>query len=152
MNRFALLRSALASFFIVTAGGYALAQDGPQKLPSIKLSAGMHLLQVEVAQTPQEHSVGLMFRKSMPTNDGMLFIFEQPGQQCFWMKNTLLPLAVAFIADDGSIVNIDAMKPQTLDGHCSTREVRYVLEMNDGWFAKRGIRAGMKLQGGPFKP
>jgi uncharacterized protein len=152
MNRPALLRRALASFVIVTAFGYALAQDGPQKLPSIKLSAGMHLLQVEVAQTPQEHSVGLMFRKSMSTNDGMLFIFERPGQQCFWMKNTMLPLAVAFIADDGSIVNIDAMKPQTLDGHCSTREVRYVLEMNDGWFEKRGIKAGMKLQGGPFKP
>jgi uncharacterized protein len=152
MNRFSLVRTAIASFFIAAVGANASAQDGPQKLPSIKLSAGMHVLQVEVAQTPQEHSVGLMFRNSMPTNDGMLFIFERPGQQCFWMKNTLLPLAVAFIADDGSIVNIDAMKPQTLDGHCSTKEVRYVLEMNDGWFAKRGIKAGMKLQGGPFKP
>ncbi len=152
MNSFASLRPALASFVIATVGGHAWAQDGPQKLPSIKLSAGMHLLQVEVAQTPREHSVGLMFRKSMPTNDGMLFIFERPGQQCFWMKNTLLPLAVAFIADDGRIVNIDAMKPQTLDGHCSTTEVRYVLEMNDGWFAKHGIKPGMKLQGGPFKP
>ncbi len=151
MNRFSLLRSALASSFIAMVGAQALAQDGPQKLPSIKLSAGMHVLQVEVAQTPQEHSVGLMFRKSMPMNDGMLFIFDRPGQQCFWMKNTLLPLAVAFIADDGSIVNIDAMKPQTLDGHCSAKEVRYVLEMNEGWFAKHGIKAGMKLRGGPFK-
>ena len=152
MNRFVPLRTALVSIVIAAAGGLALAQDGPQKLPSIKLSAGMHLLQVEVAQTPQEHSVGLMFRRSMPTNDGMLFIFDRPGRQCFWMKNTLLPLAVAFIADDGSIVNIDAMKPQTLDGHCSAKEVRYVLEMNEGWFAKRGVKPGMKLQGGPFKP
>ena len=102
-----------------------------------------------VART-QEHGVGLMFRLSMPTNDGMLFIFDRPGQQCFWMKNTLLPLSVAFIADDGSITNIDAMKPQTLDCHSSTREVRYVLEMNEGWFAKRGIKAGFKLKGPPF--
>jgi uncharacterized membrane protein (UPF0127 family) len=86
----------------------------------------------------------------MPTNDGMLFIFDRAGQQCFWMKNTLLPLSVAFISDDGSITNIEDMKPQTLDSHCSTKEVRFVLEMNDGWFAKRGIKPGMKLKGSPF--
>ena len=83
-----------------------------------------------------------MFRTAMPANDGMLFVFEQPGQQCFWMKNTLIPLSVAFIADDGSVVNIDDMKPQTLDSHCSAKPVRFVLEMNEGWFAKRGIKAG----------
>ena len=80
----------------------------------------------------------------------MLFAFEQPGKQCFWMKNTLLPLSVAFVADDGTIVNLDDMKPLTLDGHCSTKDVRFVLEMNQGWFAKRGIKAGEKLQGQPF--
>jgi len=80
----------------------------------------------------------------------MLFAFEEPGQQCFWMKNTLLPLSVAFVADDGTIVNIDDMKPLTLDGHCSTKPVRFVLEMNQGWFAKRGIKAGEKLLGQPF--
>jgi uncharacterized protein len=129
----------------------AAAQEGPQKLAAIKLSAGMHAINAEVAKTPQEHTIGLMFRKTMPVNDGMLFVFERPGQQCFWMKNTLLPLSVAFVADDGSITNIEAMKPQTLDSHCSTKEVRYVLEMNDGWFAKHGIKAGTKLQGEPFK-
>ena len=91
-----------------------------------------------------------MFRKTMGNNDGMLFAFEEPGMQCFWMKNTLLPLSIAFIADDGSIVNLDDMKPQTLDSHCSTKPVRFVLEMNRGWFAKRGIKAGSKLQGAPF--
>ena len=130
----------------------AMAQVGPQKLPAIKLSAGMHVLQVEVAQSSEEHSIGLMSRTSMGTNDGMLFIFERPGQQCFWMKNTLLPLAIAFISDDGSIVNLDTMKPQTLDSHCSTKPVRYVLEMNEGWFAKRGIKPGTKLHGAPFAP
>jgi uncharacterized protein len=129
----------------------ATAQDGPQSLPSIKLFAGMHVIQAEVADTPDERSIGLMFRKTMPTNDGMLFTFEQPSEQCFWMKNTLLPLSVAFIADDGSIVNIDDMKPQTLDSHCSEKPVRFVLEMNDGWFAKRGIKPGTKLRGAPFQ-
>lgn len=152
MTRLAALRTVLASSALALLGTAAVAQDGPQKLPSIKLSAGMHVIQAEVAQSAQEHSIGLMFRKTMPTNDGMLFIFERPGQQCFWMKNTLLPLSVAFVADDGSITNIEAMKPQTLDSHCSTKEVRFVLEMNDGWFAKRGIKPGMKIQGAPFKP
>jgi uncharacterized membrane protein (UPF0127 family) len=132
-------------------GASALAQDAAQSLPAIKLSAGMHVIQAELAQTPDQRSTGLMFRKTMGTNDGMLFVFEQAGQQCFWMKNTLLPLSIAFIADDGGIVNIDAMKPQTLESHCSTKPVRFVLEMNDGWFAKRGIKAGMKLQGAPFQ-
>jgi uncharacterized protein len=78
-------------------------------------------------------------------------VFESPSQQCFWMKNTLLPLSVAFVADDGTIVNIDEMKPQTLDSHCSARPVRYVLEMNTGWFSKKGLKAGQKLSGPPFK-
>jgi len=86
----------------------------------------------------------------MAVSDGMLFVFEQPGQQCFWMKNTLIPLSVAFLADDGSVVNIEEMAPQTLDGHCSTKPVRFVLEMNQGWFAKRGIKPGSKLRGAPF--
>ena len=141
---------AKASLALALLCASAMAQDGPQKLPAIKLSAGMHVIQAEVAQSPEEHSIGLMFRKAMGTNDGMLFVFEQPSQQCFWMKNTLLPLSVAFIADDGSVVNIDTMKPQTLDSHCSTRPVRFVLEMNDGWFVKRGIKPGSKLQGAPF--
>ena len=150
MTLLSAIRSALASIALVAFASVSIAQDGPQKLAMIRLSAGMHVLNVEVARSPQEHSIGLMFRKSMPTNDGMLFIFERPGQQCFWMKNTLLPLSVAFISDDGSIANIEDMKPQTLDSHCSKKEVRFVLEMNDGWFAKRGIRAGMKVQGAPF--
>ena len=136
----------LASLLCATA----LAQTGPQKLPSIRLNAGIHNIQAEVAQSPDERSTGLMFRKEMGTNEGMLFAFEQPAQQCFWMKNTLLPLSIAFIADDGSIVNIDHMKPQTLESHCSTKPVRFVLEMNEGWFDKRGIKAGTKLRGAPF--
>ena len=67
-----------------------------------------------------------------------------------WMKNTLLPLSIAFIADDGTVVNIRDMQPQALDSHCSDKPVRYVLEMNQGWFAKRGVKPGFKLGGAPF--
>jgi uncharacterized membrane protein (UPF0127 family) len=128
------------------------AQNAPQlDLPRIKLSAGMHLIDTQVAATPEQRSTGLMHRKEMPQTEGMLFVFEQPAQQCFWMKNTLLPLTAAFVADDGTIVNLADMKPQTTDAHCSTQPVRYVLEMNQGWFGKRGIKAGSKLGGRPFE-
>jgi len=129
----------------------AFAQDAPQtNLPHVKLTVGMHVIDAQVASTNDQRMTGLMFRTEMPQHEGMLFVFEYPSQQCFWMKNTLLPLSVAFVADDGTIVNIDDMKPLTLDGHCSAKPVRFVLEMNQGWFAKRGIKAGEKLQGQPF--
>jgi uncharacterized protein len=129
----------------------ALAQDEPQmKLQRIKISAGMHQIDTQLAQTPEQRQIGLMWRKEMPQHEGMLFIFEQPSQQCFWMKNTLLPLTAAFVADDGTIVNLEDMKPQTTEPHCSAKPVRYVLEMNKGWFAKKGIKAGSKLTGEPF--
>jgi uncharacterized membrane protein (UPF0127 family) len=144
------LPRSVAAVLLLAATAFASAQDGPQKLPSITLNAGMHLIQAEVAQTPEQRSTGLMFRSAMGANEGMLFAFEEPGQQCFWMKNTLLPLSVAFVADDGSVVNIENMKPQTLDSHCSKKAVRFVLEMNEGWFAKRGIKPGFKLTGRPF--
>jgi uncharacterized membrane protein (UPF0127 family) len=129
------------------------AQDTPQTtLPRIKLQAGMYQMDVQVAQTPDQRSIGLMFRAEMPTHEGMLFVFEQPSTQCFWMKNTLLPLTAAFVADDGTIVNLADMKPQTTDSHCSTKPVRFVLEMNQGWFAKKGLKAGSRLAGAAFKP
>jgi len=120
-------------------------------LPRLKLGAGIHQIDAHVALTPQHRSIGLMMRKEMPLHEGMLFVFEQPASQCFWMKNTLLPLTAAFVADDGTIVNLADMKPQTTDSHCSAQPVRYVLEMNQGWFAKRGIAAGSRLRGEPFR-
>ncbi|HMS27219.1 MAG TPA: DUF192 domain-containing protein [Burkholderiaceae bacterium] len=132
--------------------GAAWAQEGPQlSLNRIKISAGMHQIDTQLALTPQERQIGLMNRPSMPNHEGMLFVFEEAGVQCFWMKNTLLPLTAAFIADDGTIVNLADMKPQVLDSHCSMKPVRYVLEMNQGWFAKRGIKPGFKLSGIPFQ-
>jgi uncharacterized protein len=144
------LFAGLLSLCLISAGP-ALAQEGAQlTLPRIKLSAGIYQLDVQVAQTPNQREIGLMFRTEMPQQEGMLFVFEQPSKLCFWMKNTVLPLTAAFIADDGSIVNLADMKPQTTDSHCATRAVRYVLEMNQGWFSKRGIKAGSRLTGTPF--
>jgi len=129
----------------------AMAQEAPQmNLPRVKLSAGMHLIDAQVAQTSQQRQIGLMHRREMPQHEGMLFVFEQPAEQCFWMKNTLLPLTAAFVADDGTIVNLVDMKPQTEDSHCSAKPVRYVLEMNQGWFAKKNLKAGVRLGGAPF--
>ena len=129
----------------------ASAQDGPQlNLQRVKLFAGMNVIDAQLALTPEQRQIGLMLRKDMPQHEGMLFVFEQPSQQCFWMKNTLLPLTAAFVTDDGTIVNLADMKPQTMDSHCSAQPVRYVLEMNQGWFAKKGIKAGSKIGGPPF--
>ncbi len=143
-------RRWVAGLSTLLLAGASWAQGAPQALSTIRIHASIHNITAQLAQTEEQREVGLMFRTTMPVNEGMLFAFEQPSRQCFWMKNTLIPLAVAFVADDGSIVNIDSMKPQTLDGHCSTLPVRYVLEMNEGWFAKRGIKPGSKLRGGPF--
>ena len=149
------LRPARLLALVVAATSLlASAQTTPSPqmlLPRTQLRAGMHLLDVQLAQTPQERQIGLMFRKEMPQHEGMLFVFEQPATQCFWMRNTLLPLTAAFVADDGTIVNLADMKPQTDDSHCSTKPVRFVLEMNQGWFAKRNIKAGYKLGGAVFK-
>ncbi len=129
----------------------AHAQGTPQtNLQRIVLSAGIHQIDTQVAVTPEQHEVGLMYRKEMPQFEGMLFVFQNPTKQCFWMKNTDLPLTAAFVADDGTIVNLEDMKPQTTDSHCSTKPVRYVLEMNQGWFAKKGLKSGAKLSGRPF--
>jgi len=129
----------------------AAAQDEPQlKLQRTKLSVGMYQINAQLALTPQQRQTGLMFRKEMPQSEGMLFIFEQVAQQCFWMRNTFLPLTAAFVADDGTIVNLADMKPQSTDSHCSAQPVRYVLEMNQGWFAKKGLKAGSRLSGPPF--
>jgi uncharacterized membrane protein (UPF0127 family) len=118
-----------------------------QQLPRTELSAGVHLIRAEVADNFVTRMQGLMHRPSMGANEGMLFIFDEPGIQCMWMKNTLIPLSVAYIADDGSIVNVEDMKPQSEDSHCAKKPVRFALEMNKGWFASKGLKPGAKLRG-----
>ena len=138
----------------VSASGSAYAQpraEAPQlHLPRTELRAGMFRIDAQVASQFHERQTGLMHRKSMPQHEGMLFIFETPGVQCFWMKNTLIPLTAAFVADDGRIVNLADMQPLDENSHCSAQPVRYVLEMNQGWFTSKNLQAGTQLTGAPF--
>lgn len=137
---------------LLFAASAAPAQTGPQpKLPTVQLRAGMHLIQAEVARTPSQQATGMMFRREMGAQEGMLFVNEDRGQRCFWMRNTLIPLSIAFIADDGTIVNLADMQPQSDASQCSAAPVRFALEMRQGWFAQRGIQAGQRLHGPPFE-
>jgi uncharacterized membrane protein (UPF0127 family) len=149
--RQALLGAVVAVAAVGSPGAWAQPVEGqPQQLPTIALTAGFHRIVAMVADSPAERSHGLMWRREMGANEGMLFVFDTPTPQCFWMKNTLIPLAIAFLADDGTIVNIAEMKPQTTDSHCSARPVRFALEMNAGWFGRKGLKAGDRLAGAPF--
>ena len=139
-------------FFILSFLATSSFAQAPQlNLVRTPLGIGMFQIDAQVAQTPEQREIGLMNRPTMPQAEGMLFVFSEASKQCFWMKNTLLPLTAAFVADDGTIVNLVDMEPQTLNSHCSIKPVRFVLEMNQGWFAKKGIKAGAKLTGTPFK-
>jgi uncharacterized membrane protein (UPF0127 family) len=120
-------------------------------LTTIELKTGIYRIQAELADTPKAREVGLMNRTSMPTNAGMLFIFEQKAGHCFWMNNTKIPLSIAFIADDGKIVNIEEMQAETTNNHCPKAAVRYALEMNKQWFSERVIVPGTTISGLPRK-
>jgi uncharacterized protein len=122
-----------------------------QKLPTIELQAGLYKITAEVAANQASRQLGLMHRNFMPTDEGMLFVFEYPATHCFWMRNTRIPLAIAFIADDGKIVNIEEMKAMTENNHCPSKPVRFALEMNQAWFAKRNISAGHTISGLPTR-
>ena len=116
-------------------------------LPVAELGVGMYRIQAEVAATPETRQTGLMNRTQMGKTRGMVFVFDTVRQHCMWMKNTLLPLSVAFLDEQGRILNIEDMQPQTEDSHCAVRPARYALEMNLGWFESRGVRAGDTVRG-----
>ncbi|MFK7965713.1 MAG: DUF192 domain-containing protein [Burkholderiaceae bacterium] len=132
----ALLASSLA----------ASAQSPQPTLPIVKIQAGIHIIRAEVANTPGARQMGLMHRESLPRNGGMIFVFDIPEAHCFWMKNTPLPLSIAFIADDGRIVNIADMQPFDEASHCAEEAVRFALEMDQGWFERKGFKAGSRLR------
>jgi len=135
--------AAIAGLILWTASAWAQQPA----LPMTRLNAGIHVIQAEVASTVGTRAQGLMQRKSMAQGAGMLFVFDEPAAHCMWMKNTLIPLSVAFIDDRGQIVNIADMQPLDEATHCALRPVRYALEMNQGWFKKRGISPGTLIQG-----
>ena len=137
-------------FICAVMPGALLSQQMPQPtLRTSKLTAGIHVITAEVAATPQSRATGLMMRERLAPNHGMAFVFEDKSQHCFWMRNTLIPLSIAFIEDDGTIVSIADMAPKSEASTCPPRAVRYALEMDQGWFTKRGIAAGNKITGLP---
>jgi uncharacterized membrane protein (UPF0127 family) len=120
-------------------------------LPTTVLTVGDHKLTAEVVVTPEQRAVGLMHRFSLKPDHGMLFVFERSEPLSFWMKNTFIPLSIAFIGADGRIVNIEDMKPQTEDTHWSKGPALYALEMRKGWFAEKGIGPGAVVKGIPAR-
>ena len=132
------------SLVLVLASTPVFAQN-----PVVQLNAGMHLIRAEVVSDPGTRAQGLMHRRSLAQNAGMLFIFDEPAVHCMWMKNTLIPLSVAFVDERGTIVNIADMEPHSEASHCAAQPVRYALEMNRGWFAARALKPGSRLNGIP---
>ena len=142
------MRKTWLLFLLVTLPLFSVFSKA-DALPTIQLKIAQHLIQAEVASTPSSQQLGLMYRKSMPEQNGMLFIFDQKAGHCFWMKNTLIPLSIAFIDDDGKIVNIEEMQAQTEENHCPTKPIRFALEMNSQWFQKKQINSGKMVEGLP---
>jgi len=118
-----------------------------QQLPEIALAVNGHKLAAEVAHTDPARAQGLMHRRMLPENRGMLFVFTTTAHHAMWMMNTYIPLSVAFIDERGVIINIEDMKPHTQDTHPAAKPAKYALEMNQGWFGKRGIKPGAKIEG-----
>jgi uncharacterized protein len=145
---FSLSAKLLAVTLALAPCAPTLAEQ-PAKLPVIPLNIGIHVIKAEVAANPTDREQGLMFRERLGPNEGMVFLFEGPASVCMWMKNTLLPLSVAFIDENGKIINIEDMKPQTTASHCAKKQIRYALEMNRGWFRQKNIKAGDVVDGLP---
>jgi len=136
---------------LLAAALLAFAAPGRAEAPlkALQLKVAGHALRAEVAATVEQRMKGLMFREKLGTNDGMLFVFDEPGYHAMWMKNTPLPLSVAFVDGEGRILNILDMEPHTLDQHMAAGPARYAIETNKGWFAQRRIKAGDKVAGLP---
>ena len=131
----------------LAAAAWIAASVAFAELPVLELSAGIHLIRAEVAYTFQTRAQGLMFRKHLGSNEGMFFVFPQSELHCMWMKNTLIPLSVAFVDDKGKIVSISDMQPQSETSHCAAAPAKFALEMPAGWFATKGIKPGTTIQG-----
>lgn len=133
--------------FLFPLASLLVALPVSAELPRIELAAGFYRIEAEVAADDADRMQGLMHRRSMPANHGMLFVFPLAARHCMWMRNTYLPLSVAFLDEGGRILNIENMQPQTEDNHCAAKEARFALEMNLGWFASKGIKPGARIGG-----
>lgn len=147
-----ILFSLSCACLVLTGAPFAAAQSTQAArqqaaLPRLELTVGFYRIAAEVAATPETRQIGLMGRRKMAAHEGMLFVFPQAARHCMWMKNTLLPLSVAFLDDGGRVINIRDMKPQREESHCADAPARFALEMNQGWFAAKGIVAGDEIKG-----
>jgi len=133
---------ALALVLLAATAPPARAQP-----PVVELGAGMHLIHAALAADDRSRMRGLMFRTSLGPNEGMLFVFDESTTHCMWMKNTLVPLSVAFLDESAHIINVADMAPQTETPHCATQPARYALEMRRGWFSERGLGPGTEIRG-----
>ena len=140
------MRARLPTLAVLLAAlATAPTQAQSPRPTTVQLTAGIHVITAEVADSDPMRARGLMFRRSLPANHGMLFVFDGKSKHCMWMRNTLIPLSVAFIEDDGTVVNIEDMQPHDESSHCAKQPVRYALEMTQGWFAQKGVGPGAKL-------
>lgn len=144
-----LLKMSFTKVVLISALTLTTGVSLAVNLPVIELKAGKERIQAEVASTPESQQLGLMYRTTMAQDAGMLFIFRDKAGHCFWMRNTLIPLSIAFIGDDGRIVNIEDMQPKSENNHCPLKPVRFALEMNQGWFMQKKIKPGMLIEGIP---
>jgi len=134
---------ALLSWLLLVEPGIGHADP----LLTYPIEIGKHRIRVELAHTPDTRQKGLMFRKRLGADSGMIFVFPRQQVVSMWMKNTFVPLSVAFIDKDGMIVNIEHMQPHDEHPHSSKRKVIYALEVNQGWFSSKGIEPGMQVSG-----
>jgi uncharacterized membrane protein (UPF0127 family) len=155
MARFTLAVGLPVAALLFGAAPAALAQQmppgakQPSDFPHVKLSAGMYVIDAAVAANDRDREQGLMYRTKLDPNEGMLFVFNENAVHCFWMKNTLIPLSIAFMRADGTITDIDEMQAETTSNHCPANNGAYALEMSKGWFAAKGIKPGMNIKGLP---
>lgn len=141
------LASTLTILTLTIQTGLTSAQAQQISFPVTTLQTGMHIIQAEVADDMPRRMQGLMFRKELPGNQGMVFAFERSDAHCMWMKNTFVPLTVAFLDDNGTILNLADMQPQSETNHCAKGAARYALEMRQGWFAQKGVKEGDRIEG-----
>jgi uncharacterized membrane protein (UPF0127 family) len=139
-------RHSLQAAALGVAASFSALADA-QQMPRVDLSVGMYRVSAEVAATDANRMQGLMQRTAMAANQGMLFVFPMAARHCMWMRNTLIPLSVAFIDDAGKIINVEDMLPKTENNHCAGAPARFALEMNKGWFAAKGFGTGVRING-----
>jgi hypothetical protein len=142
-------RTIAARFLALLLLAFAFGAAALEKFDSTQIKVGARPLHVELALSDPQRMQGLMFREKLGANDGMVFLFDSPEYQSMWMKNTLIPLSVAFLDREGVILNIEDMEPQTLEPHMSAGPALYAIETNKGWFKANGLKPGDRATGLP---